>query len=91
MPRNALPIKYEDIELIHVTTPIKVYKKIGVQSPVAIETIPKNGSPIVYVPTPSKIPSDNFFNAPTSSTPVLTPKTRSCIEEFHEPARLKPI
>lgn len=92
LTRTAVPIKYEDIEHLHVITPTKVYQKIGFSSPTAIETISKNGSPSVYVQTPSKMPSrsDNIFIRSTSSTPVLTPKTRTFIEESHEPTGLKP-
>lgn len=92
MTKNAVPIKYVDIEHIHVTTPTKVYKNKSVQSPIATENISKNGSPCVYIPTPSKTPSDsgNFFIISTSSTPVLTPKTRTFLKESHEPTKLKP-
>lgn len=89
MTRNAVPIKYEDFEHLHVTTPTKVYQKVDVPSPIEIETISNNGSPSVYVQTPSKRPfdTDNVF---ITSTPVLTPKTRLFIEESHEPTSLKP-
>uniref|UniRef100_A0A2H8TT66 Transposable element P transposase n=1 Tax=Melanaphis sacchari TaxID=742174 RepID=A0A2H8TT66_9HEMI len=92
LTKNAVPKKYEDIEHLHVTTPYKVYKKMDVLSPTAIETISKNGSPSLYIQTPSRIQSDsdNLFITSTSSTPVLTPKTRTFIEESHIPTILKP-
>lgn len=92
LSKNAVPIKYEDIENLHVTTPSKVYKKIDVLTPTAIETMSKNGSPSLYIQTPSKrqSDSDNLFITSTSSTPILTPKTRSFIENSHVPINLKP-
>uniref|UniRef100_A0A2S2PG98 Uncharacterized protein n=1 Tax=Schizaphis graminum TaxID=13262 RepID=A0A2S2PG98_SCHGA len=65
---------------------------MDVLSPTAIETISKNGSPSLYIQTPSKrqSDSDNLFITSTSSTPVLTPKTRTFIEESHIPTILKP-
>jgi len=75
---------------LHVSTPTKVYQKIVVLSPIAIETISKNGSPSVYVQPPNKRSSDSDNIRSTSSTPVLTPKTRQFIEESQEPTGLKP-
>lgn len=90
MTKNAVPIKYEDIDFLHVATPTKFYNKLDIKSPIAIETISKNGSPSLYVQTPIKRQSDSDNLFITSSTQVLTTRTRTFIEESHEPTGLKP-
>lgn len=48
---------------------------------------------VYYVQTSGEKPadSDNFFITSTSTTPILTPKTRTFFAKSHEPIGLKTL
>lgn len=90
---NAVPIQYEDIEHLLVTTPTNVYEKVCVKSPIQSKMISKSSSSCVCVQTLNKNPSftcNSSIVALTASTSTLTPKTTEFIKEAYVPIKLQP-